>query len=132
MDGKNLVSTVSGETGFLNSTPHGLFKILMEVEYLIRPRNGRVVRSVAAEILSVCRRQDERDLLGVVSFSILGEPSVVLKKISTWCTHLFGHLLLRETRIKSVDGPTIETAADLRYWRDSYNHQQAAVSQAFG
>ena len=53
----------------------------MEVEYLIRSRNVRVVRGVAAEILcSMCRRQIEQELLGVVSFSILGEPSVVLTK----------------------------------------------------
>ena len=52
----------------------------MEVGYLIRSRNVRVVRGVAAEILSMCRRQIEQELLGVVSFFILGEPSVVLKK----------------------------------------------------
>ena len=36
---RNLVRTVSGETGFLNSFPHSLVKILMKIEYLIRPRN---------------------------------------------------------------------------------------------
>ena len=52
----------------------------MEVEYLIRFRNVRAVRGVAADTLSMCLRQIEQELLGVVSFSILGEPSVVLKK----------------------------------------------------
>ena len=52
----------------------------MEIEYLIRSRNARVVRGVAAEMLSMCRRRIEQELLGVVSFSILGEPPVVLKK----------------------------------------------------
>ena len=53
----------------------------MNVEYLIRSRKVSIVRSVAAEILSVRLRQIEHKLLGVVSFSILGERSVVLKKV---------------------------------------------------
>ena len=77
---RNLVSTIRGETGFLKSFLRRLFKILMKVEYLIRSRNVRVVRGVAAEILSMCSRQIEQELLGVVSFFILGEPSILLKK----------------------------------------------------
>ena len=76
----NLVSAVSGETGFLNSTPHSLFKIFMKVEYLIGSRNVSVARSVAVKILSVCRRQVDHELLGVVGLAIFGEPSMVLQK----------------------------------------------------
>ena len=65
------------------------------MEYLIESRHVSAVRSVAAKILSVCRRQVEHELLGVVGLAIFGEPSIVLQK----CRHgvlTFTNIFLNE------------------------------------
>ena len=86
----NLVSAVSGETGFLNSTPHSLLKLFMKVEYFIGPRKVSTVSSVAAKILSVYRRQVEHELLGVVGLAIFAEPSMVRQNFRHGALTLLG------------------------------------------